>query len=76
MNVEDRWQEALQGTVAAAVAMVPDGLVLLTSLVWIWQYYDYRNFAQAERDADLVGIRRGKFISCLCDRCSCANLRR
>jgi len=31
----DRWQEALQGTVAAAVAMVPDGLVLLTSLAFI-----------------------------------------
>jgi cation-transporting ATPase E len=29
---EDRWQDALLGTVAAAVAMVPDGLVLLTSL--------------------------------------------
>ena len=29
------WQEALQGTVAAAVAMVPDGLVLLTSLAFI-----------------------------------------
>ena len=29
------WQEALQGTVAAAVAMVPDGLVLLTSLAMI-----------------------------------------
>ncbi len=29
------WQEALQGTVAAAVAMVPDGLVLLTSLSFI-----------------------------------------
>ena len=32
---EDRWQEALRGTVAAAVAMVPDGLVLLTSLSFI-----------------------------------------
>ena len=32
LQEEDRWQEALQGTVAAAVAMVPDGLVLLTSL--------------------------------------------
>ena len=32
MQEEDRWQEAVQGTVAAAVAMVPDGLVLLTSL--------------------------------------------
>ena len=32
LDEEDRWQEALQGTVAAAVAMVPDGLVLLTSL--------------------------------------------
>jgi len=31
----DTWQEALQGTVAAAVAMVPDGLVLLTSLSFI-----------------------------------------
>ena len=31
----DRWQDALQGTVAAAVAMVPDGLVLLTSLAFI-----------------------------------------
>ena len=29
------WQEALQATVAAAVAMVPDGLVLLTSLSFI-----------------------------------------
>ena len=32
---EDRWEEALRGTVAAAVAMVPDGLVLLTSLSFI-----------------------------------------
>jgi cation-transporting ATPase E len=35
LNVQDRWQEALQGTVAAAVAMVPDGLVLLTSLSFV-----------------------------------------
>ncbi|MGI9602736.1 MAG: HAD-IC family P-type ATPase [Acidimicrobiales bacterium] len=35
LDVEDRWQDALQGTVAAAVAMVPDGLVLLTSLAFI-----------------------------------------
>ena len=35
LAAEDRWQEALQGTVAAAVAMVPDGLVLLTSLSFI-----------------------------------------
>ena len=35
LAAEDRWQEALQGTVAAAVAMVPDGLVLLTSLAFI-----------------------------------------
>ena len=35
LEVEDRWQDALQGTVAAAVAMVPDGLVLLTSLSFI-----------------------------------------
>ena len=35
LDVEDRWQDALQGTVAAAVAMVPDGLVLLTSLSFI-----------------------------------------
>ncbi len=32
LALEDRWQDALLGTVAAAVAMVPDGLVLLTSL--------------------------------------------
>ena len=32
LGAEDRWQEALLGTVAAAVSMVPDGLVLLTSL--------------------------------------------
>ena len=32
---EDLWEEALRGTVAAAVAMVPDGLVLLTSLSFI-----------------------------------------
>ena len=31
----ESWQQALQGTVAAAVAMVPDGLVLLTSLAFI-----------------------------------------
>ena len=35
LGTEDRWQEALRGTVAAAVAMVPDGLVLLTSLAFI-----------------------------------------
>ncbi|MBV1892606.1 MAG: HAD-IC family P-type ATPase [Ilumatobacteraceae bacterium] len=32
---EQSWQDALQGTVAAAVAMVPDGLVLLTSLAFM-----------------------------------------
>ncbi len=32
LDTEDDWQDALLGTVAAAVAMVPDGLVLLTSL--------------------------------------------
>jgi cation-transporting P-type ATPase E len=32
LAAEDGWQDALVGTVAAAVAMVPDGLVLLTSL--------------------------------------------
>lgn len=35
LQTQDRWQDALQGTVAAAVAMVPDGLVLLTSLSFI-----------------------------------------
>jgi cation-transporting P-type ATPase E len=35
LSAEDRWQDALQGTVAAAVAMVPDGLVLLTSLAFV-----------------------------------------
>jgi len=35
LTVEERWQNALQGTVAAAVAMVPDGLVLLTSLTFV-----------------------------------------
>ena len=35
LATEDLWQEALRGTVAAAVAMVPDGLVLLTSLSFI-----------------------------------------
>ena len=35
LDVEPRWNEALQGTVAAAVAMVPDGLVLLTSLSFV-----------------------------------------
>jgi len=35
LDVEDTWQNALQGTVAAAVAMVPDGLVLLTSLAFV-----------------------------------------
>ncbi len=32
LAAEDEWSNALLGTVAAAVAMVPDGLVLLTSL--------------------------------------------
>ncbi len=32
LDAQDRWQDALLGTVAAAVAMVPDGLVLLSSL--------------------------------------------
>lgn len=35
LDAEDRWQDAIQGTVAAAVAMVPDGLVLLTSLAFV-----------------------------------------
>ncbi len=35
LDTQDRWQDALQATVAAAVAMVPDGLVLLTSLSFI-----------------------------------------
>lgn len=35
LRTEERWQEAMQGTVAAAVAMVPDGLVLLTSLAFV-----------------------------------------
>ncbi|CAN5535094.1 HAD-IC family P-type ATPase [soil metagenome] len=36
LRVDDgTWQEALQGAVAAAVAMVPDGLVLLTSLAFV-----------------------------------------
>ena len=35
LGTENRWQEALRGTVAAVVAMVPDGLVLLTSLAFI-----------------------------------------
>ena len=34
-SAEDEWREALRGTVAAAVAMVPDGLVLLTSIAFI-----------------------------------------
>jgi len=32
---EESWREALTGMVAAAVAMVPDGLVLLTSIAFI-----------------------------------------
>lgn len=35
LDAEDNWRAALQGTVAAAVAMVPDGLVLLTSLAFV-----------------------------------------
>ena len=35
LDAEDTWQRALQGTVAAAVAMVPDGLVLLTSVAFV-----------------------------------------
>lgn len=35
LDAESNWQDALQGTVAAAVAMVPDGLVLLTSLAFV-----------------------------------------
>jgi cation-transporting ATPase E len=35
LDVEPNWQQAVQGTVAAAVAMVPDGLVLLTSLAFM-----------------------------------------
>ncbi len=31
----DRWQDAMRDTVAAAVAMVPEGLVLLTSLAFM-----------------------------------------
>jgi cation-transporting ATPase E len=35
MQASETWQEALAGVVAAAVAMVPDGLVLLTSLAFM-----------------------------------------
>ena len=35
VGAEDHWQEALRGAVGAAVAMVPDGLVLLTSLAFV-----------------------------------------
>lgn len=35
LRAEDTWREALRGTVAGAVAMVPDGLVLLTSIAFI-----------------------------------------
>ena len=35
LGAESRWQDALQGTVAAAVAMGPDGLVLLTSRAFV-----------------------------------------
>ena len=35
LDTHEHWEEALQGTVAAAVAMVPDGLVLLTSIAFI-----------------------------------------
>ena len=34
-GTSDDWRDALSGTVAAAVAMVPDGLVLLTSLAFM-----------------------------------------
>ncbi len=34
-RTSDDWREALSGTVAAGVAMVPDGLVLLTSLAFM-----------------------------------------
>lgn len=35
LDAQGSWRLALQGTVAAAVAMVPDGLVLLTSLSFV-----------------------------------------
>jgi cation-transporting P-type ATPase E len=35
LETSDSWQDALSGVVAAAVAMVPDGLVLLTSLAFM-----------------------------------------
>ena len=35
LDAEDDWREALRGMVAASVSMVPDGLVLLTSLSMI-----------------------------------------
>lgn len=35
LDAEDDWQDALVGTVAAAVAMVPDGLVLLISMAFL-----------------------------------------
>ena len=35
LGIEDDWRAALSGVVAASVAMVPDGLVLLTSLAFM-----------------------------------------
>jgi len=48
LDTEDRWQDALQATVAAAVAMVPDGLVLLTSLSFITGAVSYTHLRAHE----------------------------
>ena len=64
LAAEDRWQEALRGTVAAAVAMVPDGLVLLTSLAFITGV-----FALARRQAlakELASVELLARVDTLC----------
>jgi cation-transporting P-type ATPase E len=64
LDSQERWQDALVGTVAAGVAMVPDGLVLLTSLAMIVGVLEL-----AKRNAlakELISVELLARVSVLC----------
>ena len=64
MHTEPGWREAVRGTVAAAIAMVPDGLVLLTSLAFLAGVISLANKKVLSRE--LASVEMLARVSVLC----------
>ncbi len=62
---EDTWNEAIRGTVAGAVAAVPDGLVLLTSLSFIVGVVALARRQALAKELASVGILARVDVLCL-----------